>query len=195
MKTLESVRAELETMFPVCPEIGCFGTAPTGEKYREITSGMRGAKFDTQQEAIDVWAYRIMAYAHEHKGMLYWRIEPEIDSYNGFWRVYSRLLISDKPVLFSEPPPKPTDEPVRGFGGPSQGSVDHLWGNEVVCYDDHLWRLGPLSLSDRRAVQEFADLLGNEVVCYDMYGKEIGRAQPRGSKDGASVSPAHESQG
>lgn len=85
--------------------------APTGEDYVVITSG---GTVTTAATAIAAWEEQFGTYAtrfdplpDELPYVLYWRVPPEIDTFKGEWRVYSRCLISNKPRL-SHPSPFPT---------------------------------------------------------------------------------------
>jgi len=92
------------------------------------TDGHEGAMHDivclSRETAIRVWHLKAIAYANNHSGTLYWRSKPKVecdkrvwvkripkeilgteeDAYEDHmvWSVYSRLLISDKPVIASE---------------------------------------------------------------------------------------------
>ncbi len=125
---LDQARREIEGRFVVGP-LGNWAESCTGEPYTEVLSGGQKADGDvtpclcaSPQIAIRLWKDAVEHYARARAGTLYWRIEPEIDSIrycldvdeNGKfvghrdflsvhvregWRIYSRLLISDKPAI------------------------------------------------------------------------------------------------
>jgi hypothetical protein len=97
---------------------GNYAYAPTKEKYVEILSGQAADKSWfcyclTPEYAIEMWKVQISDYASSRSGTLFWRVRPEIDHWDcalrgdalnshpveflRVWKVYSRLLISDKP--------------------------------------------------------------------------------------------------
>jgi hypothetical protein len=99
--------------------------AETGEFYLTVVSG--GIKPEgvphpitcsTPELAIKYWLEAFKEYASDKSGKLYWRERPEVNGWEylrGFrgqealiverhWVVYSRLLISDKPVLAKDDP-------------------------------------------------------------------------------------------
>jgi hypothetical protein len=122
---LEICVAEFEKAFRVHSEVGDNAHAPTGEPYVIIVCG--GLKEEgadcpafatTPQRAIEMWAEAIARHAQPfHRNAsarLYWRTRPALDSElylpvgitdpaGGLtlWQVYSRLLISDKPIIQS----------------------------------------------------------------------------------------------
>ena|SRR6266853_1953961 len=97
--------------------------AVTGEEYVEITSlvdfdASRDVEqkhrnmgvfktYDISQEAIDAALHNFRQYELWWAGQnppgfvprLYWRIPPEIDTFEGKWKVYMRCLLSAKPPL------------------------------------------------------------------------------------------------
>src|SRR6266853_1652830 len=97
--------------------------AVTGEHYVEITSlvdfdASRDVEqkhrnmgvfktYDISQEAIDAALHNFRQYELWWAGQnppgfvprLYWRIPPEIDTFEGKWKVYMRCLLSAKPPL------------------------------------------------------------------------------------------------
>lgn len=92
----------LEASFVVYPVIGDNAISATGEEYAEVFTPLA----DTPEEAVAAWKdVAISGYAYDRKGTIYWRIRPEIDvgsrdtTFEGQWKVYSRFLISDKPVI------------------------------------------------------------------------------------------------
>jgi hypothetical protein len=77
----------------------------TWEEYVTITSGGRKteaaaiAVFASQDEAVDRWLEAVRVYAKGKNGTLYWRALPTLEKdERGWFSVYSRLLISDRPV-------------------------------------------------------------------------------------------------
>jgi hypothetical protein len=120
---LSKVQQEIELIFPPFPIGGNYRQAPTGEEYVVIMNG--GIKEEgrnipclawTEQDSIRLWKEAVLQYAAGKTGVLYWREKPElagtemfwegydaktnrVEKYgasNVMWRVYSRLLISDK---------------------------------------------------------------------------------------------------
>jgi hypothetical protein len=114
----------LEASFPVYPVVGDNALSATGEEYVEVLSGKvvwdrspeemtlfpedgyHNPTYATPEEAISKWKdAAISTYAYNKKGTLYWRRFPEIDlgdketTWEGKWKVYSRFLISDEPVI------------------------------------------------------------------------------------------------
>ena len=100
-----------------CLEVGrnaveglpCF-LSQTGEEYVVITDGGRkredqdyAATHESPEMAIMCWLYFAQQFCSERSGTIYWRTRPEIvdaPDLSGI-HIYSRLLISDKPVLYS----------------------------------------------------------------------------------------------
>lgn len=86
------------------PEDGNIALAPTGEEYLSICNGYvkpQGApvyRAESDEQAIWLWHSGMVAYLKDHKGTLYWRKRPELDS--AVHAVYARLLVSDKPVIY-----------------------------------------------------------------------------------------------
>ncbi len=68
---------------------GRSAVAPTGELYVAVTS-------HGQQDDRGIVRWLGLRYAAGKRGTLYWRIVPEIDSDVHGFRIYSRLLISNK---------------------------------------------------------------------------------------------------
>jgi hypothetical protein len=107
-KLLDEARKQLEASFRIYPVVGNTTFAPTGELYREIVSGIRDTFHDTAEAAVVAWQKKADIYATRFGPIegkapytLYWRIEPEIDRSQGRWKVYSRFLVSNKPVKFA----------------------------------------------------------------------------------------------
>ena len=98
---LAKARKRVERRWKPYPTIGDRAFAPTGEGYITMLSGEQA--WPTASAAVIEWMRSIDAYGKtKPKGaVLYWRIPPEIerDHRAMTWRVYSRLLISDKPVI------------------------------------------------------------------------------------------------
>ena len=103
-------------------DVGRKAFAVTGEEYVEITSlidfdalqdveGRRHSAnfklYDIPQEAIDAASTNFNLYENWCIGRnsfgsrlrLYWRMKPEIDIFEGKWKVYMRCLLSAKPPL------------------------------------------------------------------------------------------------
>jgi len=125
--TLDEAQREIESKFTLGPE-GNHQFSATGEEYAEIVSGGRLEEYKypcyctSIEAAVRLWKEAVEKYTSERTGTLYWRVKPEIDltfifipvdekgEYNGHpefrdsavrptWRVYSRLLVSDKPQI------------------------------------------------------------------------------------------------
>ncbi len=104
---LDEARADLEARFPPHPDIGNNRLAATGEPYVIITNcGLKqeGASCPahvSEEFAVNGWFHSVNHYAMPKFGFpLYWRVPPQIERDDkGGWRVYSRLLISDKPQI------------------------------------------------------------------------------------------------
>ncbi len=91
--------------------------ADTGERYVSIVSGGQMEEgevvpaFATSPSvAIELWLDAAMKYAKTRSGVLHWRSKPKLTESKLFWAdglddsktvyvVFSRFLISDKPVL------------------------------------------------------------------------------------------------
>jgi len=102
-------------------DIGNFRYCPTGEPYQTVTSG--GVKeegaiielFKSERMAIATWEKTISKILHnrQNNSIVFWRRMPEMRFHeptkgteryfelasNGGWSVYSRLIISDKPII------------------------------------------------------------------------------------------------
>ena len=95
----------------------------TGEEYTVIVSG--GSKPEcrrppvlclTEELAVKFWLDAFNEFARDKCGTVYWRTRPQLDSWQikqvglpdefveTVYVVYSRLLISDKPVLAKDDP-------------------------------------------------------------------------------------------
>lgn len=105
--TLQEAKEEFERRF----QRVILGTpsykSQTGEVYATLYSGGPeeegvGASvakrfFATEEAATDAWLASATAYADAHPGaFLYWRESPNDEPWKGQYRVYSRLLISDR---------------------------------------------------------------------------------------------------
>jgi hypothetical protein len=113
-KLLVEAQRRLEVGLTVYPILGDTSKGPTGERYIEVLSGYIRREEDrtsstpdyaTPQEAIAAWeeaartyATRFDPVAGEVPWVLYWRIPPGVDHWEGRWKVYSRFLVSNKPV-------------------------------------------------------------------------------------------------
>ncbi len=84
---------------------------PTGEEFIELVAGdgfFNGIvrnRYNTFAEAINAYEKTLEDYLDtgvydfgQRRGVIYWRIRPEISNSAGWWTVYSRLLVSDKPI-------------------------------------------------------------------------------------------------
>ncbi len=83
-----------------------YSIAPIGEPFIKIVTGEVVAEGEdepfssTPEDAIQRWFDGATKWAEDKSGTLYWRVRPSVEcSYDGRWKVYSRLLISDKPVI------------------------------------------------------------------------------------------------
>lgn len=93
----------------ISPHEGRCAIAPTGEKYILLEStGVRkeGALTPrknihiSQQDAEDAYILQLQTYASSKPGaVVYWRSFPQIEPIYHGWKIYSRLLISDKPDI------------------------------------------------------------------------------------------------
>ena len=127
MDQLETARDIVERTIKVHSEIGTGATAPTGEPYVSLVSGGIKAEgerlpayFSTPERAIVAWYDSALRYA-QHGNVLYWRELPSLESQQyapvdadgefakdtdlrkmmtiTVYTVYSRLLVSDKPII------------------------------------------------------------------------------------------------
>jgi hypothetical protein len=87
--------SRLDTSQSGAPQHG-ISLSVTGQPFREFVKSA-GQPFDTEQEGYNAAMVAFRAYAKGRKGVLYWRVYPEIER----GRFYMRLLISDKPPLAS----------------------------------------------------------------------------------------------
>lgn len=98
----------MESKFPVYPIDGLCAFAPTGEQY--ITFTVAGVKEEGEtdkgiknspESAVDGYINEMLffiKYSAPKKGILYWRKRPQLISDDTHYNVYSRFLISDKPL-------------------------------------------------------------------------------------------------
>jgi hypothetical protein len=107
-KLLEAAIAEFEKGRNVIEGQPC-NRSQTGEEYTVIANGQiveEGVNYPnicrtTPEGAIQTWFDGIMLWADGKPGAIYWRRRPELIRYKAnAWKVYSRLLISDKPVIY-----------------------------------------------------------------------------------------------
>src|SRR5262245_12362573 len=125
--TLDEARKKVEERWSPHPDVGDNSKSATGEYYTIITSGgvqrEGGAPefFPTEAEAIDKWLAAVLAYGESRTGTLYWRTEPELeagtdqDEGRGY-TVYSRLLISARPVIQGQRSSEILSDAGRGLG-------------------------------------------------------------------------------
>lgn len=87
-----------------------YSIAPTGEKFIVMSSsgekpeGEEFSKYyETEEWAILAWLSAVSGMAWQlEKPTVYWRIEPEVEKIpDKGYVVYSRLVVSEKPVLQS----------------------------------------------------------------------------------------------
>lgn len=83
--------------------------APTGERYITLTAFGERAEGETitgprytRENAGEAYLGALRAYAAGKAGTVYWRRHPELEHWSTGWNVYSRLLISDKPVISAD---------------------------------------------------------------------------------------------
>ena len=109
----------------------------TGEEYTKIVNGAvvsEGSLCPTSsspEDAIQAWLTGIVKWAEDKPGTIYWRSRPELESIgDGRWKVYSRLLISDKLVAA-----KIAEERIRiaKETGKIKFSSGHTAGLSPVC--------------------------------------------------------------
>ena len=89
------------------PDVGNFRHAPTGEEYWTIThDGKRGegekvvtAKTYEGMFESYRWFLNNLFSHYNYRYTLYFRTLPTIQTYNDEYSLYSRFLISDKPVI------------------------------------------------------------------------------------------------
>ena len=90
---------------------GDCSTSPTGERYNSIDGlGVREEGVprspDTvsasREAAVTGYLGALKEHAAGRRGTVYWRHRPTVEPHYHGWAVYSRLLISDKPVLEAE---------------------------------------------------------------------------------------------
>lgn len=115
--TLVDVRGEIERRFAAHPEVGNYNQSPTGEPYVVIGHQSRGCPevagtieegavgenvVDEEFAYLDAMS-AFNEYADGRCGTLYWRVHPRLEwnEAHNRCRIYSRLLISDKPQIQS----------------------------------------------------------------------------------------------
>lgn len=114
--TLEEAVAEIESKF-TCVDGPPYAWGPTGEAYVVVSSTIELSMVPldkAEQTLIKVWQRDFWWYAHNKEGTLYWRVRPEIEegtetnpiiissSPTPIMTIYSRLLISSKPITLSK---------------------------------------------------------------------------------------------
>ena len=101
------VRKRFESKFAaVWSKQGIDSRAPTGEEYIEVCSGCAIKRegesvpvYLSAQEAIEAYENTLEEFTKDSAdATLYWRIYPDIDSYQGKWKIYSRFLVSRAPM-------------------------------------------------------------------------------------------------
>ncbi len=94
-RRLELATSDVEAGLKVCvgrPWPEC----ETGDRYVEVEM------FDASADkAIEGWLVKALGYREGKSGILYWRVRPELEYRHDprAWQVYSRFVISAKPVL------------------------------------------------------------------------------------------------
>jgi hypothetical protein len=87
---------------------GCPGSlSQTGEEYTEIVNGDAVSEdgprifYPSAEGAIQAWLTGIVKWAEDKPGTIYWSERPSLEKHPDgcSWKVYSRLLISDKPIV------------------------------------------------------------------------------------------------
>lgn len=123
---LKQAEAEIERLF-TCEDAPATALYPTGEEFVEIgIDGIMGEDrfpgFATSETAAaSAWVAAVLRYATGKKGTLYWRERPAIAAFDVFldnslhypdfphgkhfcarrvFKVYSRLLITDRPIVW-----------------------------------------------------------------------------------------------
>lgn len=129
MTDLAEARAIIEQGRKVVTGLA-MATSQTDEPYEifsmagPVTEGEFFHFASAESIAVSAWLSAMQDYLRDRPGTLYWRIEPEIERFDqhiycadhfnlelkindprGYiavpvWRVYCRLLVSDKPVLY-----------------------------------------------------------------------------------------------
>lgn len=146
--TLDELIAYIESRFPAVefdePKNRPWNRAPTGDQYVSIGFEADGplrpdphSKSDpatagtlresaaripasSEQSAIDLARAAFDQYAKGRNGTLYWRHKPPlVERWSGQYKVYMRLVISDKPplhplLLKSKDPPWDDGRPLKG---------------------------------------------------------------------------------
>lgn len=97
----------VESMLLSWLECGNFSQAPTGEPYLTVTSG--GVKpegepayyYPEKKQAIETWFshFRSLCRLARSGSTIFWRRKPFLAEINGRFSVFSRFLISEKPVI------------------------------------------------------------------------------------------------
>lgn len=84
----------------------------TGDTYMTVKSGgifepdstIKSTPCGNPDAAIMQWFGHVMRYGLSRKGTLYWRIKPELEHETRdkaeVYQIYSRLVITDKPVIW-----------------------------------------------------------------------------------------------
>ena len=107
--TLDEAVAEIEGKFRCVQGLRC-AFSPTYEEYTTICSGGRKIEgkptqlYRSENEAVDKWLATFKAHYWLRSGTLYWRAGPEMHESpdkrrKAKWTVFSRVLITEKPVL------------------------------------------------------------------------------------------------
>jgi len=71
---------------------------PTGDHYVVLETAL----FQSEEAALDAGMRLFSEYASGKKGTLYWRVRPELAQRHRVYKVYMRLVITDKPVLWPD---------------------------------------------------------------------------------------------
>jgi hypothetical protein len=122
---LDKARESLERRFKPYTHISSCAISPTGEEYVNIFVG----GCDSPGVAIAGWMSTVDEYARakSDNAVLYWRCVPEIDQWKekvpGGWKVYARLLISDKPIVAQAPSAIPDTTGEIMFGPPMSNAI------------------------------------------------------------------------
>lgn len=104
MNSVEDLVAYIESRFP-CVEGLSTHVCQTGDPYVVVSKGgmsdfVPHPSYGSEDEAIADAKRFFYAYAVDKSGTLYWRKSPRIERAGRKVRVYLRLVITDKPVIY-----------------------------------------------------------------------------------------------
>jgi hypothetical protein len=93
--TLEEATESIGRRFATVPGLAC-SRSQTDEPYVEILTVSK----PTMAAAVADWLEKVEVYLAGRAGTIYWRVKPALSKSENGWRIYARLLISDRPVVF-----------------------------------------------------------------------------------------------